>query len=60
MEHLGVVVGRDGAPGAPGKDGLDGLGFEDMEESIEDDGRVLVRRYSVAIRLRNSGMSRRR
>ena len=27
------------------QDGLDGLGFEDMEEFIEDDGRVLVRRY---------------
>lgn len=36
---LGPVVGKDGAPGK------DGLGFEHMEETLEDGGRVVVRRY---------------
>lgn len=44
--------GRDGQPGIPGRDGkdgadgMDGLGFEDITEDYEDDGRVLVRRFS--------------
>ena len=51
------IPGRDGLPGVPGltgekgadglngKDGKDGLGFDDIEEELEDDGRVFVRRY---------------
>lgn len=53
-------VGRDGLPGVPGaqgmpgangkdgqdgRDGKDGLSADDVEEAIEDDGRVLVRRW---------------
>lgn len=36
------VNGKDGAPGA---DGRDGLGPDDIEEELEDGGRVLVRRW---------------
>lgn len=51
-KDLGPVVGKDGAPGQNGSDGRDGangepgLGFDDMEETIEDGGRVIVRRYA--------------
>lgn len=45
--------GLDGAPGTPGrdgKDGADGFGFDDMQEAVEDEGRVIVRRYQQAER----------
>jgi hypothetical protein len=54
IERLGRVEGKDGAPGAPGergidgmhgKDGRDGVGWQDMDETVEDEGRVTVRRY---------------
>jgi hypothetical protein len=37
--NLGPVMGKDGTPGR------DGFGFDDMEEVIEDGGRIVVRRY---------------
>jgi integrin beta 3 len=49
IRELGLVVGRDGAKGADGadgKDGADGLGFDDLQDDLEDGGRVIVRRYS--------------
>jgi hypothetical protein len=44
-KSLGVVVGAKGADGAPGTNGRDGVGPEDVDESYEDDGRVLVRKW---------------
>ncbi len=44
--------GRDGSDGIHGKDGKDGLGFDDMEEEIEDGGRVIVRRYRSGDRVK--------
>lgn len=38
--------GTDGKDGLNGKDGADGVGFDDIEESIEDDGRFIVRRFT--------------
>ena len=37
--------GKDGRDGIDGIHGKDGLGFEDLEETVEDGGRVLIRRY---------------
>lgn len=37
-----IPAGKDGKDGVDGKDGF---GFDDYEETIEDDGRVLVRRF---------------
>lgn len=37
--------GVDGKDGINGKDGNDGVGFDDIEESIEDEGRFIVRRF---------------
>lgn len=34
------------------KDGVDGLGFEDMTETLEDDGRTIVRRYQRGDKVR--------
>ncbi|MBD8902772.1 hypothetical protein MBTS_11050 [Methylobacterium bullatum] len=50
-KDLGLVIGKDGASGRDGSDGkdgapgADGLGFDDMTETVEDDGRTIVRRY---------------
>ena len=50
-KDLGLVIGKDGAAGLDGSDGkdgapgTDGLGFDDMTETVEDDGRTIVRRY---------------
>lgn len=45
VKQLGVVVGAKGEPGRDGTDGRDALGFEDVEEELEDGGRVLVRTW---------------
>jgi hypothetical protein len=51
IRELGLVVGRDGVDGLPGRDGTDGapgiggVGFEDVTETLEDNGATLVRRY---------------
>lgn len=37
--------GPKGEPGLNGKDGEPGLGFEDLEEEVADEGRILIRRY---------------
>lgn len=37
--------GADGKDGAPGAKGEDGLGYDDLEEEISDDGRLIIRRY---------------
>jgi Collagen triple helix repeat (20 copies) len=37
--------GANGTNGADGKDGKDALGIDDVQEEMEDDGRVLIRRY---------------
>jgi hypothetical protein len=44
-KSLGIVVGQKGEPGRDGVDGRDGVGFQDLDETYEDDGRVLVRRF---------------
>jgi hypothetical protein len=50
-KDLGPVIGKDGSAGRDGSDGKDGaagsdgLGFDDMTETVEDDGRTIVRRY---------------
>jgi collagen type III alpha len=35
--------GRDGVDGKDGRDGVDGLGFDDVNETLDIDGRTLVR-----------------
>jgi hypothetical protein len=45
LEVRAPVPGSPGRDGADGKDGADGLGFDDMEEVIEDGGRIVKRRY---------------
>lgn len=37
--------GQPGEKGEPGKDGADGIGFDDLEEVLSDDGRLIIRRY---------------
>lgn len=50
-KDLGLIVGKDGTAGRDGSDGKDGaagsdgFGFDDMTETVEDDGRTIVRRY---------------
>jgi hypothetical protein len=50
-KSVGVVVGKDGAQGLNGKDGADGIngrdgvGFDDIDVTLEDGGRVRVERY---------------
>ncbi len=44
--------GKDGADGLNGKDGADGFGLEDFEETLEEDGRVIVRRYGQGERVK--------
>lgn len=38
-------AGRDGADGKDGRDGRDGAGFDDINEWLEDEGRITVRQY---------------
>jgi hypothetical protein len=38
-------AGKDGANGKDGRNGTDGVGFDDMEEELSDDGRLIIRRY---------------
>lgn len=45
-------AGRDGHDGRDGKDGADGVGFDDVDEHIEDDGRVLVRKHRAGERVK--------
>jgi len=42
QREVGIVVGKDGAPGAAGRDGF---GFEDFTETLDPDGRTIVRTY---------------
>lgn len=50
MNEVAALIAREvekiepvkGDPGPPGKDGL---GFEDLEEELSDDGRLIIRRY---------------
>lgn len=47
-DDLGFIEGKDGAPGKDGrdgKDGADGVGWDDLDETVEDGGRFLVRRH---------------
>jgi hypothetical protein len=60
QRDLGIVLGKDGRDGLDGKNGadglsgkdgangIDGLGFDDMTETLADDGRTIIRRYSRA------------
>lgn len=55
LRKAGRVRGNDGAQGPKGddgKDGADGFGYDDLEESVEDDGRVLVRTYKRGDRVK--------
>lgn len=43
LRELGIVVGKDGAPGergADGTDGRDGVGFDDLEATYDEHGRM--------------------
>ena len=51
-KSLGVVIGANGSDGAKGEPGHDGFGFDDFEEDLEDDGRVIVRRYRSGDRVK--------
>ncbi len=47
-KSLGLVVGTKGDPGRDGTNGRDGVGHDDVDERVEDGGRVLVREYKLA------------
>jgi len=51
-KSLGIVIGANGQDGAKGEPGHDGFGFDDFEEDLEDDGRVIVRRYRSGDRVK--------
>lgn len=60
VKSVGPVQGKDGkdgidgksVEGPAGKDGARGLGFDDFVETIEDGGRVQVRRYGSGERVK--------
>jgi len=55
VEVRGAVPGPQGpigAHGANGRDGVNGLGFDDFEEEMLDNGRVIVRRYTSGDRVK--------
>ena len=46
IKHLGLVVGRDGAPGKDGecgKDGRDGLSIEDLSAEFDGERTLILR-----------------
>jgi collagen type III alpha len=46
------MQGAQGLQGEKGLDGVNGLGFDDFEEEMLDDGRVIVRRYKSGDRVK--------
>lgn len=54
LKHIDMELGKLPTPkdGAPGRDGSDGLGLDDLEEVLEDDGRVIVLRWKSGDRVK--------